>query len=542
MNWSVKKIRVSYIVILVVFAMIALLLIQAFQTSQLYHKKSTQFRNEVETALERIAVRHEKAEDVRKFLNIANTNFSGNYKDILKEEFQNLLSAQESIAIRDTAIMEGGKLENYLVIQGESFDSLSGVTTEQRVLARDARHLRDLYQGGAYVSKDSLNIAIKLDQMVVKKMFEKAKYVNAMMMQAFRENVLEEAQNRFDVFFLDSVIRNEFKDDHLPSDFRFMVTTESNRRVDFGKKLANYSINLDTADCFHTQLLPGNVFTEKLTLHVFFPKQSTILLKEMWLPLLVNLTLVVMIVWALVFMFRTILSQKKLAELKNDFISNMTHEFKTPISTISLACQAMNDPDMSGNSTEQIKPYVKMINDENKRLGLLVERILQSAILDRGEVNLKMEKVLLNEIIHEIVYNAQFRIQKEGGKIEMELDPELIYIQADRLHLTNTISNLIDNAIKYSESAPVVKIGMTKSNNLIKIWVSDEGPGIKKEHLTKIFDKLYRIPTGNIHNVKGFGLGLSYVKAICDLHHWNVRVQSKFGEGATFILEIKQEA
>jgi len=540
MNWSVKKIRVSYIVILVVFAMIALLLIQAFQTNQLYHKKSNQFKNEVETALERIAVRHEKAEDVRKFFNIANTNFSGNYKDILKEEFQNLLSIQESISIRDTIILEGGKLENYLIIQGESFDSISGVSTAQRVLARDARHIKDLYHSGTNVSNDSLNISIKLDQLVVKKMFEKAKYVNDMMMQAFRENVLEEAENRFDVFFLDSVIRNEFLDDHLPADFQFLVTTESNKRLDFGKKLKNYSHKIDTVECFKTQLFPSNVFTEKLTLNVFFPKQGTILLKEMWLPLLVNLTLVVMIVWALVFMFRTILSQKKLAELKSDFISNMTHEFKTPISTISLACQAMDDPDMSGEATEQIKPYVKMINDENKRLGLLVERILQSAILERGDVNLKVEKVLLNEVIHEIVHNAQLRIQKEGGKIEMKLDSELIYIQADRLHLTNTISNLLDNAIKYSEEAPAITIGMTNADGLIKIWVSDEGPGIKKEHVTKIFDKLYRIPTGNIHNVKGFGLGLSYVKTICDLHHWNVRVQSRYGEGATFILELKR--
>ena len=212
-----KKIRVNYIVILVVFAMIALLLIQAFQTKQLYDKKSGQFQSEVQTTLERIAVRHEKAEDVRKFFKIANTNFSGQYKDILREEFQNLLSVQESIEIKDTTIMEGGKLESYLVIQGQSFDSISGVTTEQRVLARDVRQLRDLYQTGSSVSKDSLDFTIQLDQRVIKKMFEKAKFVNDMMLQAFRENVFEEPQNRFDVLFLDSVVRTEFKDDNLPA-------------------------------------------------------------------------------------------------------------------------------------------------------------------------------------------------------------------------------------------------------------------------------------------------------------------------------------
>lgn len=519
--------------------MIALLLIQAFQTKQLYDKKSTQFRSEVTTTLERIAVRHEKAEDVRKFFKIANTNFSGEYKDILKEEFQNLLAVQESIMIKDTMIMEGGKLESYLVIQGQSFDSLSGVTTEQRVLARDVRQLRDLYQQTGSVSKDSLDFAIQLDQRVIKKMFEKAKYVNEMMLQAFRDNVFEDAHNRFDVLFLDSVVRTELSDDKLPSNFQFMVTDSKGKAVKFPTNLENYSLDLDSSKCFKTQLFPSNMFGENLTLHVFFPTQKTILLREMWLPLLVNLTLVVMIIWALVFMFRTILTQKKLAEMKNDFISNMTHEFKTPISTISLACQAMGDPDMAGDSTSQIKPYVKMIDDENKRLGLLVERILQSAILDKGDVNLNLEEILLNEIVHDIVHNANFRIQKNGGEIQLELASELIYIKADRLHTSNAISNLVDNAIKYSEGEPSVKIQLLKKGGIIKISVTDKGPGIKKEHINKIFDKLYRIPTGNIHNVKGFGLGLSYVKAICKLHGWNITVQSKYGEGSTFTIEIK---
>lgn len=520
--------------------MIALLIIQAFQTKQLYDKKSGQFKSEVQTTIERIAVRHEKAEDVRKFFKIANTNFSGQYKDILKEEFQNLMAAQESIMIKDTLIMENGSLESYLIIKGQSFDSLSGVTTEQKVLARDVRQLRDLYQPGRSVTSDSLDFTIQLDQRVIKKMFEKAKFVNEMMLQAFRENVFIEAENRFDIRFLDSVVRTEFKDDKIPTEYKFMVTNENGKPVKFAPALFNYSMDLDTNYCFQTGLFPSNIFGERLKLHIYFPEQRTILLKEMWIPLLVNLTLIIMIVWALMFMFRTILTQKKLAELKNDFVSNMTHEFKTPISTISLACQAMNDPDMAGNGIETIKPYVKMINDENQRLSLLVERILQSAIMDKGDVNLKMEEVLLNEIIHEIVHNAQFRIQKNNGKIELDLTPELIYIKADRLHAVNAISNLIDNAIKYSENAPEITLRLTQSGGKIKISVTDKGLGIKKEHISKIFDKLYRIPTGNVHNVKGFGLGLSYVKAICVLHGWNIMVQSKIGEGSTFTIEIKQ--
>ena len=237
-------------------------------------------------------------------------------------------------------------------------------------------------------------------------------------------------------------------------------------------------------------------------------------------------------------MFKTILTQKKLSELKGDFISNMTHEFKTPISTISLACQAINDTDMVGNEAGATAPYVKMIGDENKRLSVLVERILQSAILERGELTLRKEDLLFNELINDVVHRAKFRIAETGGNIVLKMPVELITISADKLHLTNLISNLIDNAIKYSKKKPAVLVTVTYDNKRLKMSVKDEGIGIKKEHLNKIFDKLYRIPTGNIHNVKGFGLGLSYVKAIADLHGWTVHVNSKYGNGSEFTIEL----
>lgn len=519
---------------------VALLIIQAFQTRQLFDKKSGQFQAEVQTTLERIAVRHEKAEDIRKFFKIANTNFSGHYKDILKEEFQNLLNARETISVKDTTIWENGQQENYLVIQGQSIDSLSGVKAEQRVLARDVRQLRDFYHNKPLQTGDTTGVSIHLDRKVVKKMFEKAKFVNDMMMQAFRENVFESPETTLDMAFLDSVIRTEFIDDKLPSSFRFVVKNESGTSLNTKIPLENYESGLDIKNAFSTNLFPSNLFNENLKLYIVFPRQNSILLGELWIPLLVNLSLVLLIFWALVYMFKTILTQKKLAEMKNDFISNMTHEFRTPISTISLACQAMSDPDMMGDASEQTQPFVKMISDENSRLATLVDGILQSNTIDKGEVQLRKEKVLVNEIIYDIVHRAQFRIQNGGGKITTEIDSELIYIQADKMHFTNVISNLIDNAIKYSRNIPEIHIEMKHKGNLVKISVSDKGLGIKKEHLNKIFDKLYRIPTGNVHNVKGFGLGLSYVKGICYMHDWKINVYSKFGEGSTFTIEIKQ--
>lgn len=537
-----RKIRVNFIFALVVVALIAVLVIQAFQTLQLYDRKHAEFEMNLSTSLERIAIRHEKAEDIRRYMHIVNRDFSGQYKDVLKEEFKHLVSAKESISIQDTTLYENGEIQNYLIIKGKSFDSLTGLTTEQKVLARDVRQLRDLFdkQKKQIPHNDSIKLAIQLDQRVLQQIFKKAKFVNDMMVEAFRNNVYEDPSKRVDAVFLDSVIRTEIANDNLPKTYRFMVANEYGIPIEFDNAPSNYDTKLDTLLTGKSVLFPSNILDEDLYLHIYFPKKGIFLFKEMWGPFSISLTLMILIVVALMFMFRTILTQEKLSEIKNDFISNMTHEFKTPISTISLACEALSDQDMMKQNTTDIAPYVKMINDENKRLSLLVERILQSAVMERGEVKLREEKVILNEIIHEVTNHAQFRIQNSGGTIKLNIPNELITIQTDKMHMTNIVTNLVDNAIKYSSEAPDIEISLRRENKKLLLSVKDHGIGIKKEHLNKVFDKLYRVPTGNVHNVKGFGLGLSYVKAIAELHGWNVVVRSKYGEGSEFTLVMKE--
>ena len=536
-----KKTRVNFILVLVVSALLALLLIQAFQTAQLYDRKSNEFSSRFSTTLDRIALKHEKAEDIRRYMLLANKDFSGQYKDILKEEFQHLISTQESISIQDTTIFEDGKMENYLIIKGKSYDSISGLTAEQRVLARDVRQLRDLFnRSGQNAHKDSVQLAIQLDQRVIQQIFKKARFVNEMMVDAFRNNIYEKPEERVDVGFLDSVLRQELKND-LPERYEFCVTDENQVPLTLTHAPIHYNTQIDTTLSHRTLLYPSNPLDEDLYLHLYFPQQKSFLIMEMWAPLLVNLSLVLLIIAALILMFRTILSQNKLSEMKNDFISNMTHEFKTPISTISLACQAMNDTDMIGDENNATKPFVKMIDEENKRLSLLVERILQSATLDKGELHLKNEKILLNELIEDTVRSAQLRLKNIDGTIVMNMPHELIYVQGDKFHIANALSNLLDNAIKYSDSALHIRITLQKEGKNISISIADNGIGIKKEHLNKIFDKLYRIPTGNVHNVKGFGLGLSYVKAIIEKHGWTISVNSKYGQGSEFIIRLKQE-
>ena len=537
-----RRIRVSVILTLLISSLLALLVVQAFQTAQLYDKKTSQFKEKFGLTLEQIALKHERGEEMRRYMHTIDKDFSGKYKDILKEEFQELMSTDESISIRDTTIYENGAPANYLIIQGRAYDSISGLTAEQRVLARDVRHLRDLFsKPETLIDKDSMKMAIQLDQRVIHEIFKKARFVNELMLETFRTNVYEEPSERLDIHFLDTVIKTELKGKRLPGEFSFMITDAYNTPIEFNHGPDNYTMKLDTAGSHKALLFPGNSLDEDLYLHMKFNKQSSFVLKEMGAALLVNFILVLIIVVALVIMFKTILTQKKLSEIKNNFISNMTHEFKTPISTISLACQAVADGDVVKSDPESTKTFMKMIEDENKRLEVLVERILQSAVIDRGELKIKEELLDLNGMLTEIVNNAKFRVSNVGGEINLELPNEAIAVAGDKVHITNVLSNLVDNAIKYSDGKPEVSIVLMSSDSEIKIAVSDKGIGIKKEHIHKIFDNLYRIPTGNVHNVKGFGLGLSYVKAIVELHGWNIHVKSKFGEGSTFTIIINKK-
>lgn len=538
------KIRINFVTLLVGTALFALLIIQAVQVGQLYDRKNFQFKRKLNTSLEEIALKHEKSEDIQRYMHIVNKDFSGQYRDILKEEFQNLLSLDESISIKDTSIFESDGMHDYLVVKGRSFDSLSGITAEHKVLARDVRQLRELFDQNKKTlpQNDSIAVAIQLDQKVLQQMFRKAKFVNELLVETFRSNVYQKPEDRIDIAFLDSIIRNALQVDDLPNEYQFMIENENTLPVLFKHAPKTYNPKIDTSLTVYSriELFPNNMLDDHLTLHVYFPSRNAFLLKEMLGTIGFSLALMLIIIITIVFMFRTILAQKKLSDLKNDFVSNMTHEFKTPISTISLACEAMGDPGMMGTAVEKASPYVKMIAEENKRLSLLVESILQSNVLEKGKISLHEENIVLNELIFDVANNVQLRVNSLGGSLKTSITQELLEVRADKMHLSNCVNNLIDNAIKYSQNVPEIVVTLKREKGKIKIEVSDKGIGIKKEHIDKIFDKLYRVPTGNVHNVKGFGLGLSYIKSIAEMHGWNLTVKSVYGEGSTFGIEMNE--
>ena len=273
------------------------------------------------------------------------------------------------------------------------------------------------------------------------------------------------------------------------------------------------------------------------TMIVVVPNIKKIVLKQMKWMIVGSVLFTLIIIAAFFLAVSALLRQKKLSAIKNDFINNMTHEFKTPLATISLAVDALRNEKVL-HDKEKSEYFSSIIKEENKRMNKHVETILQSALLDRQEVKLNLTPMHVHQTITEVLENFELQLQSRSARVESNLNAERDLIAGDEVHFTNLISNLIDNAIKYSKENLVIKISTLSTNKHINIRIEDNGIGMSKETQRRIFEKFYRAHTGNIHNVKGFGLGLSYVKTMVDAHNGKIRVESTLGKGTTFTIEM----
>jgi two-component system, OmpR family, phosphate regulon sensor histidine kinase PhoR len=272
-------------------------------------------------------------------------------------------------------------------------------------------------------------------------------------------------------------------------------------------------------------------------LNIHFPNHASLVLGTVWKSLLASVLFTGLILLCFAYTIHVIYRQKKVSEMKNDFINNMTHEFKTPIATISLAADAISSP-MILQNPDKIKRFTDIIKQENRRMNGQVERVLQMALIDRNEFKLNIEQVDLHQLIRDAMANFSLQIESRQGHIVADLQAVETTLDGDPTHLANIIHNLLDNANKYSPQNPEVTIRTRDAGSGIELSISDQGIGISKEARKLIFDKFYRVHTGNVHDVKGFGLGLSYVKAIVTAHRGAIDVRSEVGKGSTFILTI----
>jgi len=336
-----------------------------------------------------------------------------------------------------------------------------------------------------------------------------------------------------DANILELYLRNEFGDMNIQTDYEYAIYDCSSERMVYGEYV---SIKENQSKISVGDLPKYDEFIYYFGVN--FPKQTSYLMagNKLWAFFSFLLLLTVLF---FVYALSIILRQKRLSELQKDFINNMTHEFKTPISTIHIASEALlQDASISGDKS--LKNYTQIIKEQNERLNRQVEKVLQIAEIERKEIELKYEEVGVHKQINSIAKSVELKLKNREGKIEISLNAADDLLNCDKLHLTNILYNIIDNSLKYTQSKPYIKIETSEMERFLYLKISDNGMGIPQEHLQDVKNKFFRVPTGRVHNVKGFGLGLYYVDQICNAHNWQWDIESKLGEGTSILLKIKR--
>lgn len=328
---------------------------------------------------------------------------------------------------------------------------------------------------------------------------------------------------------LEFLLKTEFEKRNIRTNFEYGIYDCASEKMVY----CNYVTLQSKAKRAGSGMLPG-WSSQGYYFGVKFPHREANIINEMGIWTFSSAVLLVVIAFFCYTLF-VILKQKRLSDIQKDFVNNMTHEFKTPLSTIAVSVEALRDS-LVDFDKERLQNYTAIIEKENNRLTQQVERVLQAATADKGVTILKKELVSIREVITEAVRRAGSLSKLKNGCITCYFNTTVERLHADKLHLTNAVFNLIDNALKYSDKEPRIVIQIYNDKKDIVVEVQDNGPGIGNEHRRRIFDRFYRVPAGNVHNVKGFGLGLSYVKNIIEGHKGKVTVESEPGRGSTFII------
>ncbi len=525
------------IVVILSLALVGLIVIQVYWIKNAYKTEEEQYKQDVNQAL----------------VNVSNKLDKEQYSDHLIAEFsENVMEdvngkisfstnvVHRDFSITDSLIQTDEDTTFKRIISGSAKDSARGITAEARIIKDDNFNDSLAVFNLTDNQLNRLEVSQTISSVSPKDLMNRIHIVSDILLRSLDPKSYEPAENRIELDILDSMISTELANFGIDADFEFSIADGSGKIFDFSdQKSERYNTELTSSE-FSQYLFPGDVThikSENTILLLSIDGKAKHLFSKIWWIFVLSSLFILIIIYAFYYTVSTINKQKKLSLIKNDFINNMTHELKTPISTISLACEALSDPDF--NSEGKINTtYLNMIRDENVRLGVLVERVLQSAVIEKGTLNLKREPIDFHGLISEVSKKFNFQIERNGGILNLNLAAKQYDITGDRVHLTNLLYNLLDNACKYSKEAPQISISTKSGKQYFEVSVADKGIGISKEHQKKVFDKLFRVPTGNVHDVKGFGLGLSYVKAIVDKHNGHIELNSEPNNGSTFTLKF----
>ena len=362
------------------------------------------------------------------------------------------------------------------------------------------------------------------------------------LMEIVTARILKDSHNqdittRIDPYYLRDQLTYNLEQNGIIGEFYFAISDKKGKNIyRFNEK----TFDITSHECYKQQLFPSDKQTNNpYFLYTYFPNKESEYIPNfriLYPPVAVSILLLIICGFTIWYILR----QQRLNEIKNDFINNMTHELKTPVASISLASQMLSDSAVS-KSPQMLEHISKIIRDETKRLTFLVDKVLQMSVFERQNIKIELQENNVNEIIQTITENYSLKIHSKGGNLYTELHAHDAFVDIDEMHFANIIYNLLDNAVKYSqENTPIIiTISTWNDKNRLYIAIEDNGIGIKKEYIKHIFDKFYRVPTGNRHDIKGFGLGLPYVKKIVKLHGGTIKVESEPNIGTKFVIELK---
>ncbi len=514
---------VNIIIVAITLALVGLIYIQVNWIKQNYRVREEKFDQAVYLSLSNVARSIERDEAINYFA-VSGLNDFGRNINKMYDTVQTLKTYSPNLTLVDSVGQHALKF---------GFNDTSGLFVSK--FMGSITYLQEKAAKLHEAQKD-IDVAVQSSEERERHLIEmQFKKYNRLFQDLAMQFMLDDKclSTRLDKDMIDTLLKGEFRKEGINTPYQYALFDNWAKGMLFG----NMNVTKDEAQSTNFYSIPlfaNDLYENSGMLVVDFPQKQNYIFQSMWLMLSATGAFIFIILASFGGSFYVIYRQKKLDELKTDFINNMTHEFKTPVATISLATQMLKNEKISSNP-EKVQNYSGIIEEENKRLSGHIENVLQVARLDRGEFKLKLEPVNINELLSEIADTLELRVQNENGELIKHLDAQKVTVKGDLFHLTNAFYNVFDNAIKYKKEDHL-KITVSTKNNFkgIVVSIQDEGIGIPRDNQKKVFEKFYRVPTGNIHNVKGFGLGLSYVQVIVSAHGGDIRVESDLGKGSRF--------
>ena len=511
--------RLRLLIGLMAISVLGVVGLQAYWINNAIDLREQQFDKQVQLALNRTNIEIEDLETIRMF-----ADFSADGDDLMPPSRRMMKQKADSIET--------------IVYKGSAEDGT--VTVIIDTVGKDGQTFHQQIEITGTATDSNVNFEFSHTQQMVwleqKQLQAKYEQIGGVMDRVFIELIREPRtlDERLEEIPVEQLIARNLNAYGVELDFEFAVVNPLNEKV-----LASEDFKSAEGMYYQAALFPSDLFSEQGLLLVDFPSRTTYVLRSIWGVIALSLIFTGIVIFAFWRMLNMLFSQKRLSEIKSDFINNMTHEFKTPIATITLAADSIQNPGVM-KDPERIRHYVGLIKEENKRMNKQVERILQMSLLEKEDLQVKREEVDMSELVNEVCAHFKLKIMSKGGTISCDTPEEEVLLEIDRLHLFQCVSNLIDNGIKYSAEMPDIRVELRTEGSSVRISVTDNGIGIPKDQQEKIFEKFYRVPTGDLHDVKGHGLGLNYVKRIVQKMGGRVELDSKPGEGSRFTLAFEK--